>query len=196
MLCIFHHVSPMMLKTMLKTKQVRVWDAMTRSLLRMTRLDSPASCVDYSPDGELLVVGFGARERSHATDAFGYVVWILQLLLLPLLLLLLLLRLLLLLPWAYCVKLHRWRSLCESPARLVMQSIEPKTSDSYARRLAKARLSSETGSKCEAKWWGLPWYRCYRSRWSHFSRNILGLPATAIKEQPLPIVGVSFGALI
>ncbi|CAM9158468.1 unnamed protein product, partial [Scytosiphon promiscuus] len=43
---------------------VRIWDAMTRSLLRMTRLDSPASCIDYSPDGELLVVGFGARERS------------------------------------------------------------------------------------------------------------------------------------
>lgn len=54
--------------------QVRIWDAMTRSLLRMTRLDSPASCVDYSPDGELLVVGFGSRERSNATDPFRCIV--------------------------------------------------------------------------------------------------------------------------
>lgn len=30
----------------------------------MTRLDSPASCVDYAPDGELLVVGFGSRTRN------------------------------------------------------------------------------------------------------------------------------------
>ncbi|CAM9941404.1 unnamed protein product, partial [Hapterophycus canaliculatus] len=44
---------------------------MTRSLLRMTRLDSPASCVDYSPDGELLVVGFGARERSTTDSQSG-----------------------------------------------------------------------------------------------------------------------------
>lgn len=42
--------------------KVRVWDAMTRSLLRMTRLDSPASCVDYSPDGEMIIVGFGSRQ--------------------------------------------------------------------------------------------------------------------------------------
>ncbi|CAM9920226.1 unnamed protein product, partial [Discosporangium mesarthrocarpum] len=28
---------------------VRIWDAVTRSLLRMTRLDSPARCLDYSP---------------------------------------------------------------------------------------------------------------------------------------------------
>lgn len=34
----------------------------------MTRLDSPASCVDYSPDGEFLIVGLGARIRSN-TDA-------------------------------------------------------------------------------------------------------------------------------
>lgn len=27
----------------------------------MTKLDTPASSVDYSPDGELLVVGLGAR---------------------------------------------------------------------------------------------------------------------------------------
>eukprot|EP00752_Nemacystus_decipiens_P008508 g7598.t1 len=45
---------------------VRVWDAMTRSLLRMTQLDSPASCVDYSPDGEMLIVGFGSRQPSSA----------------------------------------------------------------------------------------------------------------------------------
>ncbi len=55
---------------------------MTRSLLRMTRLDSPASCVDYSPDGELMVVGFGSRERSNATDHFRYGVSSLHLLLL------------------------------------------------------------------------------------------------------------------
>lgn len=41
--------------------QVRIWDAVTHSLLRMTRLDTPASSVDYSPDGELLVVGLGRR---------------------------------------------------------------------------------------------------------------------------------------
>lgn len=37
----------------------------------MTRLDSPASCVDYSPDGELLVVGFGRRARSTGTGSIG-----------------------------------------------------------------------------------------------------------------------------
>ncbi|CBJ26175.1 conserved unknown protein [Ectocarpus siliculosus] len=50
---------------------VRIWDALTRSLLRMTRLDSAASCVDYSPDGELLIVGFGARNRSTTTPSSG-----------------------------------------------------------------------------------------------------------------------------
>lgn len=29
----------------------------------MTRLDSPATCVDYSPDGDSLIVGLGIRTR-------------------------------------------------------------------------------------------------------------------------------------
>lgn len=49
--------------------QVRIWDANTRSLLRMTQLDSPVSCVEYSPDGELLVVGFGHREGRGKTSS-------------------------------------------------------------------------------------------------------------------------------
>lgn len=46
---------------------MRIWDAVTRSLLRMTRLDSPASCVDYSPDGERLIVGLGSRDHGATT---------------------------------------------------------------------------------------------------------------------------------
>lgn len=33
----------------------------------MARLDSPVSCVEYSPDGEFLVVGFGHREGRGQT---------------------------------------------------------------------------------------------------------------------------------
>ena len=36
----------------------------------MARLDCPVSCVEYSPDGEFLVVGFGHRE-GRGTTATG-----------------------------------------------------------------------------------------------------------------------------
>lgn len=34
----------------------------------MTRLDTPASCLDYSPDGDLLIVGLGSRDPLPANS--------------------------------------------------------------------------------------------------------------------------------
>lgn len=51
--------------------QVRIWDAITRSLLRMTKLDTPASSLDYSPDGEHIVVGMGARAPGGRRERLG-----------------------------------------------------------------------------------------------------------------------------
>jgi WD40 repeat protein/Ca2+-binding EF-hand superfamily protein len=40
---------------------VRLWDLKTRALLKMVMLDTMARCCSYSPDGQVIVVGLGAR---------------------------------------------------------------------------------------------------------------------------------------
>ncbi|CAM9397119.1 unnamed protein product [Chrysoparadoxa australica] len=42
---------------------VRIWDAINHSLLRFAKLDTPARCIDYSPDGDYLVIGLGRLTR-------------------------------------------------------------------------------------------------------------------------------------
>jgi WD40 repeat protein len=49
---------------------VRIYDLITRRLLRMTKLAGPARCVTYSPDGTRIAVGMGAPE-----PAVGYNHW-------------------------------------------------------------------------------------------------------------------------
>ncbi|GMH75277.1 hypothetical protein TrLO_g13994 [Triparma laevis f. longispina] len=41
---------------------VRVWDIVTKHLVKMTKLDTPARAVGYAPDGDFLVVGLGGDE--------------------------------------------------------------------------------------------------------------------------------------
>ena len=41
---------------------VRVYDLVSKRLLRMTRLAGPVRCVTYSPDGTRIAVGMGAPE--------------------------------------------------------------------------------------------------------------------------------------
>lgn len=40
---------------------VRLWDIKTKTLLKMVMLDTMARCCSYSPDGQVIVVGLGAR---------------------------------------------------------------------------------------------------------------------------------------
>ena len=42
---------------------VRVWDIVTKHLVKMTMLDTPARAVGYAPDGDFLVVGLGGEEE-------------------------------------------------------------------------------------------------------------------------------------
>ena len=52
---------------------IRVWDVITRKMLRMTEIDAPARAVAYSHDGEKLLVGLGAdsgRGNQKKTGAF------------------------------------------------------------------------------------------------------------------------------
>ena len=41
---------------------VRVWDIVTKHLVKMTMLDTPARAVGYAPDGDFLVIGLGGEE--------------------------------------------------------------------------------------------------------------------------------------
>ena len=41
---------------------VRVWDIVTKHLVKMTKLDTPARAVGYAPDGDFIVVGLGGDE--------------------------------------------------------------------------------------------------------------------------------------
>ena len=43
---------------------VRVWDIVTKHLVKMTMLDTPARAVAYAPDGDFLVVGLGGDEQT------------------------------------------------------------------------------------------------------------------------------------
>ena len=54
-------------------RTVRVWDTVSKQLLKMTRLDAPARAVAYSMDGMTIAVGLGADvgPRSKKTGAFA-----------------------------------------------------------------------------------------------------------------------------
>jgi len=45
-------------------KTVRVWDLVTKHLVKMTTLDTPARAVSYAPDGDFIVVGLGGDEET------------------------------------------------------------------------------------------------------------------------------------
>ena len=61
------HPSKAQVCTVGDDKTVRVWDTATKSLLKMTRLDTAARTCAYAPDGMTIAVGLGAP----ADDATG-----------------------------------------------------------------------------------------------------------------------------
>jgi microtubule-associated protein-like 6 len=54
---------------------IRVWDVVTRKMLRMTEIDTPARAVAYSHDGDKLLVGLGAdSERGNQKKQGAFIV--------------------------------------------------------------------------------------------------------------------------
>ena len=49
---------------------MRVWDLVTRGLVKMTRLDTAASTIAYHPNGDLIAVGLGGGAPSKKDGAF------------------------------------------------------------------------------------------------------------------------------
>ena len=50
---------------------VRVWSVAHRRLLRKAQLDAPCRCLDFSPDGELLLVGMGGTPSGTRSPKDG-----------------------------------------------------------------------------------------------------------------------------
>ena len=52
---------------------VRVWDLVTRGLVKMTRLDTACSAISYKTDtGDLLAVGLGGGEVAGRDDGVSH----------------------------------------------------------------------------------------------------------------------------
>jgi microtubule-associated protein-like 6 len=55
-----HHMNPRLFCSVGNDKTVRVFDATSHKLVKMTQLDTMAHCCAYSPAGQLIVVGLGS----------------------------------------------------------------------------------------------------------------------------------------
>lgn len=70
-----HPLNPKQMCTVSSDKTVRIYDMESHKLVKMSLLDTMASCCCYSPDGELILIGLGSGvEGREERKEGGYVV--------------------------------------------------------------------------------------------------------------------------